>query len=122
MTSTNRLNFHDLATVSPRGNVVLFATRTGAVSFMDVPTGRIQVGAGKTGSAVQAADFSPRGDVAVTTDENGHVTIWNPRTAHVVATFTGHARELTQVAVSADGAHAISRDSDKTLFMWAMPK
>ncbi len=117
-TSTNRLNFHDLATVSPRGDVILFATRTGAVSFVNVRSGRVQVGAGKTGSAVQAADFSPRGDVAVTTDENGHVTVWNPRTAKVVATFTGHEDRTLGIAFSADGKTFFTCSLDGAIFEW----
>jgi hypothetical protein len=55
-------------------------------------------------------------------NEPGSVYVYEVATGKRLATFTGHAREVTQVAFSADGAHAISRDSDKSLFLWAMPK
>jgi WD40 repeat protein len=55
-------------------------------------------------------------------NEPGSVYVYDVASGKRLATFTGHAREVTQVAFSADGAHAISRDSDKTLFVWAMPK
>jgi WD40 repeat protein len=52
----------------------------------------------------------------------GTVYVYEVATGKRLATFAGHAREVTQVAVSADAAHAFSRDSDKTLFLWAMPE
>jgi hypothetical protein len=55
-------------------------------------------------------------------NEPGGVYVYEVASGKRLATFTGHAREVTQVAFSADGAHALSRDSDKTLFLWAMPK
>jgi WD40 repeat protein len=52
----------------------------------------------------------------------GTVYVYEVATGKRLATFAGHAREVTQVAVSADATRAVSRDSDKTLFLWAMPK
>jgi WD40 repeat protein len=55
-------------------------------------------------------------------NEPGSVYVYDVATGKRLAKFTGHAREVTQVAISADGARAMSRDSDKALFLWAMPK
>jgi WD40 repeat protein len=118
VSSTNRSTSHDVAAISPRGDVILFATRTGAVTFVNVRSGRVLVGSGKSGSAVQAADFSPRGDVAVTTDENGHVTVWNPQTAHVVMTFTGHEDRAPGISFSADGKTFFTSSLDGAIFEW----
>ena len=58
---------------------MIFGLPTGAVSFVDLRDGRTAQGAGKTGAAVEAVGFSPRGNLAISTDENGRVTVWNPR-------------------------------------------
>lgn len=55
-------------------------------------------------------------------NEPGNVYVHEVATGKRLTKFTGHAREVTQVAFAADGAHALSRDSDKILFLWAMPK
>jgi WD40 repeat protein len=55
-------------------------------------------------------------------NEPGSVYVYEVATGKRLARLTGHAREVTQVAFSADGDRALSRDSDKALFLWAMPK
>jgi WD40 repeat protein len=55
-------------------------------------------------------------------NEPGSVYVYEVATGKRLATFTGHAREVTHVAFATDGNHALSRDSDKTLFLWAVPK
>jgi WD40 repeat protein/class 3 adenylate cyclase len=108
----------EFAVVSPNGATVAVATRTGSVSFEDLRTGRVSVGAGKTGVAVQGIAFSPAGDRVVTTDESGHVTVWNPATAEPVETFTGHGGRTTGIAFSADGKTLFTSSLDGAVFEW----
>jgi WD40 repeat protein/class 3 adenylate cyclase len=107
-----------LATVSPDGTRIATGLLTGAVSFVDVRTGETIAGAGKTGVAVQAMAFSPRGDVVVTTNEKGQVTVWNPNTADVVETFTGHEDRTLGIAFSADGKTFFTCSLDGAIFEW----
>src|SRR5581483_4663662 len=79
-----------IGSLSPDGRSLAVGLVSGAVDFVDLGTGRAQQGTGPTGSRVQGIAFAPTGRVALTTDENGHVTIWNPRKATVLETFTGH--------------------------------
>jgi WD40 repeat protein/class 3 adenylate cyclase len=108
----------EFAVVSPNGSTVAVASRTGSVSFEDLRTKRVSVGAGKTGVAVQGIAFSPAGDRVVTTDESGHVTVWNPATADPVETFTGHGGRTTGIAFSADGKTLFTSSLDGAVFEW----
>jgi hypothetical protein len=52
----------------------------------------------------------------------GNVYVYEVATGKRLASFDGHAREVTQVRLSADATRALSLDSDKTLFLWALPR
>jgi WD40 repeat protein len=54
-------------------------------------------------------------------DEPGKVYVFEVATGKRLAAFEGHARQVTQVSLSADATHAFSRDTQKTLFLWALP-
>jgi WD40 repeat protein/class 3 adenylate cyclase len=105
--------------LSPDGRTIIFgSSATGAVSFVDLSNGRVTTGTGKTGVGVQDVGFSPTGRVAVSTDENGHVTVWNPRTAEVVDTFTGHEDRTLGLTFSADGKTLYTCSLDGAIFAW----
>lgn len=106
------------AAVSPDGRTVATASMSGSVSFVDVRTGHMTIGAGKTGVGVQALAFSPTGNVVVTTDENGRVTVWNPATADPLETFTGHEGRTLGIAFSADGKTLYTCSLDGAVFEW----
>ena len=111
-------SFLDIAAVAPDGKTIAEASPTGSVTFVDVPSGHKTVGTGKTGSAVQAIQFSPSGDVVVTTNEDGEVTLWDPRTADVLETFTGHEDRALSIAFSADGKTLYTCSLDGAIFAW----
>jgi WD40 repeat protein len=52
----------------------------------------------------------------------GSVYVHDVKSGKRIASFNGHARQVTQVGISPDGHSAFSRDSDKTLFLWAVGK
>lgn len=54
-------------------------------------------------------------------NEPGKVYVYDVASGKRLATFEGHGSQLTQVAFSADATRAFSRDSQKTLFLWAVP-
>ena len=104
--------------LSPDGRTMIFGLPTGAVSFVDLRDGRSKQGAGKTGAAVNDVGFSPRGNVAISTGENGGVTVWNPRKAAVTDTFTGHEDRVLGLTFSADGRTAYTCSLDGAIFAW----
>jgi WD40 repeat protein/class 3 adenylate cyclase len=108
----------NIAAISPDGGMIAFASLKGSVSFIDLRSGHVTVGAGKTGSGVQAVAFSPDGNVAVTTNENGQVTVWDPRAGDVVATFTGHEDRTLGIAFSSDGKTLYTCSLDGAIFEW----
>lgn len=96
----------------------MFGLATGAVSFVDLAHGHVLPGTGNTGVAVQDVDFSPTGRVAISSDEAGHVTVWNPRRATVVDTFTGHEDRVLGATFSADGRTLYTCSLDGAIFAW----
>jgi class 3 adenylate cyclase/WD40 repeat protein len=106
------------AALSHDDRTIVVGLGTGSVSFVDVRTDRTTIGTGKTGAAVQAVGFSPTRHVAVTTDENGHVTVWNPQTGDVLETFTGHEDRTLGLAFSADGRTVYTCSLDGAIFGW----
>jgi WD40 repeat protein len=107
-----------IGALSPNGRTMIFGLPTGAVSFVDLRDEHTTQGAGKTGAAVQDVGFSPRGDVALSTDENGRVTDWNPRTAAATDTFTGHEDRVLGLTFSPDGKTAYTCSLDGAIFAW----
>jgi hypothetical protein len=55
-------------------------------------------------------------------DLPGSVYVYDVKSGKRLATFTGHAHQVTQVGLAPDGQGAFSRDSDKTLFLWTVSK
>jgi WD40 repeat protein len=55
-------------------------------------------------------------------NEPGSVYVYDVGTGKRLASFDGHAQQVTQVAIAPDGRNAFSRDGGKTLFLWAMPR
>ncbi len=107
--------------LSPNGRTLILGLGTGAVSFVDLQSGQVTPGAGKTGAAVQAVGFSPADNhLALSTDENGHVTVWNytPGSADVADTFTGHEDRVLGLTFSADGRTAYTCSLDGAIFAW----
>jgi WD40 repeat protein len=104
--------------LSPDGRTLALGTGTGAVSFIDLHTGGVKQGSGKTGVPVQGIAYSPNGKVVLATDEAGHVTVWNPRTPSLVDTFTGHEDRVLGITFSADGNTAYTCSLDGAIFGW----
>ena len=107
-----------IASISPDGAMVAAAGWTGTVSFIDVRSGRTTQGIGSTGVAIQRVAFSPGGDVVVTTYENGQVAVWNPKTAGLLASFTGHEDRILGLTFSADGRTLYTSSLDGAIFEW----
>jgi WD40 repeat protein/class 3 adenylate cyclase len=106
------------AALAPDGKTVAMGSLNGSVLFVDAKTGRTTTGAGRSGVAVQRVAFSPTSDVVMTSNENGQVSIWNPKTGDVVETFTGHEDRTLGSAFSADGKTLYTCSLDGAIFEW----
>jgi WD40 repeat protein len=82
----------------------------------------VRQGSGKNGVPVQGVAYSPTGSVVLTTDENGHVTVWNPHSASIVDTFTGHEDRVLGIAFAADGRTAYTCSLDGAIFAWDLSR
>ena len=107
-----------IAALSPDERTVMLGEPSGAVVFVDARTGRTTVGAGKTGVGVNAVTFTGNGRAAISAGEDGHVTIWNPRTANITATFVGHEDRITGMARTADSRTLYTTSLDGAVFAW----
>jgi len=54
-------------------------------------------------------------------NEPGKVYVYEVASGKRLAAFDGHAREVTQVSLSADATRGFSRDGEKTVLLWAVP-
>jgi WD40 repeat protein len=104
--------------MSPDGAMLAAAGPTGTVSFVDVRSGRTTKGIGSTGVGIQRVGFSPAGDVVVTTYENGQVAVWNPKTAGLLASFTGHEDRVLGLTFSPDGKTLYTCSLDGAIIEW----
>jgi WD40 repeat protein/class 3 adenylate cyclase len=104
--------------LSPDGRTMMFGLGTGAISFVDLVNGHVEQATGKTGAAVQDVSFSPTGRVAISSDENGRITVWDPHNADVVDNFTGHEDRVLGATFSADGRTLYTCSLDGGIFGW----
>ena len=107
-----------IAALSPDERTVMLGEPSGGVVFVDTRTGRTTVGAGKTGVGVDAVAFTGNGRAAISAGEDGHVTIWNPKTANVTATFVGHEDRITGMVRTADSRTLYTTSLDGAVFAW----
>jgi DNA-binding SARP family transcriptional activator/WD40 repeat protein len=105
--------------LSPDGRTLIMGgVPSGAVWFVDLERDHTTQGTGSTGVGGQAVAYSPAGPVAVSTYEDGQVTVWNTRTAQVTDTFKGHEDRVLGVTFSADGRTLYTCSLDGAIFAW----
>ena len=69
----------------------------------------------KRATAIAAAAGAP---YAVTGGEDGEVRIWDTLSRKLVIHWKEHAAAVTDVAMSPDGARALSCSKDRSLYSW----
>jgi WD40 repeat protein len=105
--------------VSPDGRTVVFGTVDGAVSFVDVRTGRVDSASGGT-AAIGRVRFSPNGSTVATTSEDGTVIVWDPASGQVLARLTGHEGNVHAAVFAPDGGTLFTSSLDGAIFEWAV--
>ncbi len=69
--------------------------------------------AGVTGIAI-----SRDGKVLASSGSDGHIYLWNLRTAKLLTTLTGHSGPVHTIAISTDGQLLVSGSDDQTIKLW----
>jgi WD40 repeat protein len=64
------------------------------------------------------ADFSPDGELLVTTSRDCTVILWNVRRASVVHTLRGHTEMVWEARFSPDGRRLVTASLDRTARIW----
>jgi WD40 repeat protein len=102
------------------GDLILAATSDNAAHLLKTDGTELKVLVGHQ-SGISAADFSPDGQLVVTTSLDHTARIWSVKDGGTVATLKGHRGELTTVAFSHDGRSVLTASRDGTLRIWGVP-
>ena len=111
------------AAISPDGRFAAVGNRIGQIRVLDWRTGaeRFEL-EGHIGS-VNALAFLPDGRM-LSAGEDGRVVVWDLEQGRAVAALgassfgAGHAKALVSVALSVDGARAVTTSADRTVRTW----
>jgi WD40 repeat protein/class 3 adenylate cyclase len=106
------------AAVSHDGRTAAFGGADGSVRFLDLRTGRIQLGVGAQTGAVVPMGFSPDGETLFTSGEDGKTLLWDVPTHTVRDTFAGHAGPIHAQAISTDGSTLYTGSFDTNVLGW----
>ena len=104
-----------VAGVAPDGRRIAIADPR-RLRFVDLRTGTVRRAnlLGEGGLPV----FSPDGRLVATPGADGNITLWDPRTARVLDTLTGHGGHVIGLAFAADGRTLYSSSLDGAVFSW----
>lgn len=72
----------------------------------------------ETGGEIHAVRFNPRGDQFVTSDSQGHVSLWDAATYECITRFEGHKAAVYDVAFALRGNVIVSGGADGTIRFW----
>ena len=104
--------------VSPDGRTAVVQTRPGALTFVDLASGRERPSIGTQAAAISGLSFSPDGRTLVTGGEDGSLVVWDVTTAQATERLTGHGGRVVGIAFSNDGRTLFSCSLDGAIFEW----
>ena len=70
--------------------------------------------------AIYHIEVSPRGDVLVSTGQDGTVRLWSTETGQLIRTLHGHAGDVNCAAYSPDSARLATGGDDGTIRVWSL--
>ncbi len=88
------------------------------LDFVDLATGALSRSEGGSAGQVLTVAFTPDGKTAVAVDDQRRVTIWHPGQPQPIETFLGHAGNIDDIAISADGSTVFTTSLDGAIFEW----
>jgi WD40 repeat protein/class 3 adenylate cyclase len=106
-----------IVAINGDGSRAAIGTDTGAVSFVDLKSGRVEPAGGALGSGVIRAEFSRDARTLATTALDGSVVVWDARTGSQLEHLTGHAARPLGIAFG-DGSTLYTSSLDGALFGW----
>ena len=90
----------------------------GEIKLLEVATAKVRDSIPLGGRSVRSLAFSPDGETIATTDEDGHVSLWNVAAAKALLTFSSGVPHAT-VAFSPDGRMlAIAGSDHREIKFW----
>jgi WD40 repeat protein len=105
--------------ISPDGATLVTANSQGVIRFFSAATLRETGPAAVTQSGVvNAARYSPDGQVMATVSYDGKVRLWDWRTRSVTAEIEGRQGVIGSVAFSPDGRRLVTGGQDGTITFW----
>jgi WD40 repeat protein len=102
--------------VSPNGRTAALPRDDGAMQFLDLRSGQVQVGIDRSQAARMV--FTPDGGTLVVGGEDGTVQVWSVGDHKVTKTFAGHAGPVHALAMSPDGTTVYSGSFDTDVVAW----
>ena len=106
------------AAISPDGRAAAIGAATGAVSFVDLATGRSRPAVGGHTASVVRVVYSPDGREVVTTGNDNKVIVWDPKTADLLEILSGHADAVHGAAIGADDQTLYTSSLDGIVLEW----
>ena len=105
--------------LSPDGRraAATYGADGGTLAIWDLETGK-QIGQVATTSGVRALSFTVYGDAVFTGDDGGALKRFDGDALELSRTIAGHAREITTIAMSADGRRVLSASADGLVKLW----
>ena len=107
-----------VASLSPDARTLALGSEAGALSFVDLTSGRLTGSLGGHAVQIVRSKFSPDGRRLVTTAEDGSVIVWDTHSARPVVHLDGHANRPLGVAFSRDGQTLYTSSLDGAVFAW----
>ena len=108
--------------VAPNGASIATVDNVGAITLLDVATGRPNIVISNPEHYLQSVEFSPDGKLIAVTGgykkQEPVVELRNAVTGQIVASLTGHASYATSVAFSPDGATLATGSEDRLIKLW----
>jgi len=106
------------AAVSPDGSTLVLGSQTGSITFIDLRTGRSELGQGGHTAPVEGVAYAPSGNRLVSSSDDGSVIVWDPRTRTPVERLYGHAGRVLGAAFTADERTLFTSSLDGAIFEW----